>query len=81
MATTTIHVSKKSHALLNKMAREQKKSLQLIVDQALELYRRQQILEDANNAYAAMRANKEAWQDFRQELSEWDYTLNDGLEE
>ncbi len=53
--------------------------MQDLVDQAIELYRRKQLLEAANAAYAALRSQPMAIQEMQQELVEWDSTLADGL--
>ena len=76
----TIHVSLKTRNLLDQLVRDSGLSMQEVVDQALELYRRQQILAQTDMAYRALRADPEAWQAFRTEQIEWDTTLSDGLE-
>jgi len=55
--------------------------MQAILEHALEQYRRQQLLEATNAAYAALRTDAEAWADLERERSDWDQTLADGLEE
>lgn len=55
--------------------------MQQVLDQALELYRRQRILEETNAAYAALRADPAAWAEVEAERRAWDATLADGLEE
>lgn len=47
---------------------------------AVEFFRRQQLLEATNAAYAALRAAPEGWQDLQVERNAWDATLADGLE-
>ena len=54
--------------------------MQEVVDQALDLYRRQQLLAATNAAYDALRADPDVWQTHQAERAEWDTTLNDGLE-
>jgi hypothetical protein len=51
-----------------------------VLAKALEAYRRQCILEKANAAYAALRADPETWEEEQQERQVWDITLADGLE-
>jgi len=55
--------------------------MQSVLEQALEQYRRQQLLEATNAAYAALHTDAEAWTDLERERSDWDQTLADGLEE
>lgn len=55
--------------------------MQTILDKAIETYRRDQFLRDANLDYAALRRKPKAW---KQELAErelWDAALRDGVAE
>ena len=81
MTTTTIRVSSRTRDLLQELAQTSGSSMQAVLEQALEQYRRQQLLEETNAAYAALRAAPEAWADLEQERLAWDQTLADGLEE
>ena len=54
--------------------------MQAILDLAVEEYRRQRFLEEANEAYAALRRNHKAWKAELSERKEWDATLADGQE-
>jgi len=81
MTTTTIRVSLRTRALLQELAQIAASSMQPVLEQALEQYRRQQLLDATNAAYAALHAAPEAWADLEQERLAWDQTLADGLEE
>jgi hypothetical protein len=81
MTTTTIRVSLHTRDLLQELAQTSGSSMQAVLEQALEQYRRQQLLEETNAAYAALRATPEAWADLEQERLAWEQTLADGLEE
>ena len=81
MTTTTIRVSRKTRDMLHDLARDAGVPMQEVVEQALELYRRQRLLSAANDAYAALRSDVEAWQDWQAEQAPWDATLADGLED
>ncbi|HEY7493599.1 MAG TPA: toxin-antitoxin system protein [Candidatus Tectomicrobia bacterium] len=78
MATTTIRVSLRTRALLQELAQTSGSSMQTILDQALEQFRRQQLLEATNAAYAALHADPEARTNLEHERQEWDQTLKDG---
>ena len=80
MSTTIIRVSTQTRETLHKMAQASGTSVQKILDTALEVYRRQQLLEQANVAYATLREDKGAWEEVQRERREWDATLADGLE-
>ncbi len=79
--TTTIRVSTHTHDLLQQLAEWSGDSMQSVLERALEQYRRQQVLEATNAAYAALRADAKAWASLERERSDWDRTLGDGLEE
>ena len=81
MTTTTIRVSTRTRDLLQELAQRSGGSMQLVLEQALEQYRRLQLLEAANDAYAELRTDESAWADLEHERSDWDSTLADGLEE
>jgi hypothetical protein len=53
--------------------------MQVILDKAIEDYRRRCFLEEVNKAYAALRQNPGAWAEVEKERTEWDGTLADGL--
>ena len=81
MTTTTIRVSLRTRDLLQELAQTSGSSMQAVLEQALEQYRRQQLLEETNAAYAALRAAPEAWADLEQERLAWQQTLADSSEE
>jgi predicted transcriptional regulator len=58
MATTTIRISLRARDVLQELARTSGSSMQAVLEQALEQYRRQQLLEATNAAYAALRASR-----------------------
>jgi predicted transcriptional regulator len=80
MATTTIRVSLQTRKTVQTLAQATGVSMQQVIDQALELYRRQQLLLETNRAYARLRKDEEAWDAFTHELAQWDKTLADGIE-
>jgi predicted transcriptional regulator len=81
MTTTTIRVSLRARDLLQELARASGSSMQVVLEQALEQYRRQQLLEATNAAYAALRAAPEAWANLEQDRLAWDQTRAESLEE
>lgn len=81
MTTTTIRISKPMRDLLQQLAQAMGVSMQTVLEQALESYRRQQLLEATNAAYGALRTNADAWNQLEEERLVWEQTLADGLEE
>jgi len=55
--STTMRMQKQTHERVRALAREEHVSMQEIVDRAIDLYRRQQLLAAANACYATMRAD------------------------
>jgi predicted transcriptional regulator len=80
MATTTIRVSTQTRETLHQLAEASGVSMQKIIDNALEVYKREQLMEQANVAYALLREDPAAWGEIERERQEWDATLGDGLE-
>lgn len=78
---STIRVSDKTHRALHTLARASGASMNDVVEQAIELYRRVQILEAANAAYAAMRNDPLSWQEALDDDAVWENTVADGLED
>ena len=78
---SAIRVSDKTHSALQTLARDVGAPITDVVDRAVELYRRQRILEQANAEYAALRADPAAWTEVKAERKVWDSTLADGLDE
>jgi predicted transcriptional regulator len=81
MTTTTIRISTKTQQTLRQLAAQAGVPMQDVVDQAIELYRRKQLLDAANRAYAALREQPAAWQELLDEREAWNVSLADGLPE
>lgn len=73
-------ISEPTREILRKLAEESGESMQEIIEQAVEMYRRQRFLAASNRAFEALRANSEAWKTEQSEREAWDVTLSDGLE-
>jgi len=67
--------------LLRQLAQEEDESMQAVLDKAIEHYRREKFLRDANADYAALRRNPKAWKEELKERALWEQTLSDGLAE
>jgi hypothetical protein len=75
----TVRISPSAHHSLTKMAKVTNASLQETLDRAVENERRRLLLEQTNQAYLNLRANKNAWKQWRAELRTLDSTLSDGI--
>jgi hypothetical protein len=63
--------------LAQELATKAGRSQMEIVHDALELYRRQQLLAAMNRDYAEMRRDGDAWSEEMAEREVWDVTLGD----
>lgn len=85
MAVTTkqhlVRVSEATHRTLRELTARRGETMTAIVEQAVERYRREAWLAEANAAWAAIRADPGAMAEVRAEQELWDQTLADGLEE
>jgi predicted kinase len=78
--SVNVRVTKQTHRQLAALALENGLSMQTILDQAVEAYRRQSFLEALNADFAALKAQPEKWADEQEERKIWEQTLADGLE-
>ena len=79
--STTIRVTNHARDTVREISEITGKRQQDVVDEAVEAYRRQILLEKANQAYAALRSDTEAWRTEIEEREAWDATLADGAKE
>ena len=77
---TTVRITPHSHELLGELARETGSPMTEVLDAALEGYRRQRLLDQANAAYEALASDAVAWAYYRQEVDSFESTASDGLE-
>lgn len=85
MATTasqrTVRVTEVTHRTLQALAARAGEPMTVVLARAVERYRREQLLRDANDAWAAIKADPVAWREMKDEDKIWDATLMDGLED
>jgi predicted transcriptional regulator len=80
MPSASIRIDEHALEVLRELARTQRQTVQAVVNEAIENYRRQKFLEEANAAFAALRSDPQAWGEELQEREIWDRTISDGLE-
>ena len=82
MATgsATIRITNQSRETVRELARETGLQQQEILDLAVEAYRRQLFLKNANSAFAALHSKSAAWSAEQAEREVWDGALGDGIE-
>ncbi len=74
-----MRVSYETRAMVDELAKQLGLPLQTVVAQAVEAYRRQLIIEEANAAYARLRADSDAARIFDDEHAVFEAALGDGL--
>ena len=81
MPSETIRIHPETHAKLRDLAERCGRSTPQVLADAVEFYRRQKFLEDANRAYATLRQDVKACAAEQTERAAWDNTLSDGLKD
>ena len=81
MSSATVRISLATREKLRVLADKSGESMNSVLERAIEAYRRQQFLEQANDAYATLRSNPEAWREEHEERSSWETTIGDGVED
>jgi len=81
MASNTVRIDSSTHKTLQKLSAQTGQKMQEILGEAIELYRRKLFLEKANAAFAALKADPQAWKEEQEERTAWDVALLDGLKD
>jgi hypothetical protein len=80
MNDLTVPITPRAHQTLQELSNLTGDPLPVVLDKAVEAYRRKQFLEGLSADFAALRQNPAAWQEELQERADWDATLADDLE-
>ena len=78
MSSSTVRISKESSHILREIASQERKSLQTVLDAAIEEYRRHRFLQEANRAYLVLKENPKSWKVELEERNQWETTVSDG---
>ena len=81
MTTVSVDISATSQELLRELAAKTGQTTSVVLDKALDAYRRQVFFDKLNAGYAELRADPEAWAEHEAERKDWDNALMDGLDE
>ena len=79
--STTIRISPGTSSALDELSRQNCKPKTVLVTEAVEMLRRHHVHEQARIAFAELRQDTEAWEEYQSEVELWDETSLDGLEE
>ncbi|MCK4422158.1 ribbon-helix-helix protein, CopG family [candidate division WOR-3 bacterium] len=80
MKSTTVRVSKEEKKIIREISEKLSVSMTEVINRAIERYRREVFLAEANKAYAQLKENSDEWKEEIKERELWDNTLPDGLE-
>lgn len=78
---TTAKISQKTALILERLQRRYHKPKTVLIDLALKKYEEQMFLEEVNEGYARLKADKKAWEEELKEREELEGTIGDGLED
>ena len=80
MPELKVSISETTHQTLLTMVEDSGETIQSVLDQAIENYRRSLFLTRANQAFTALRQNETLWQEEISERQLWEKTIADGVE-
>lgn len=78
---TTAKISPKAACILERLQHRYHKPKTVLIDLALKKYEDQILLEEINEGYARLKADKKAWEEELKERQELEGTVEDGLDE
>lgn len=76
--TTTVRISSQAQRTLRQLSKATGRSQAALLEEAVEELRRKRIFEEANRAFAALKADPKAWAEELEERKAWEATLGDG---
>jgi hypothetical protein len=78
---SSVTISEPLQQVLYNLSVQEQLSIEAILAKAIESYRRQSLLNQANQAFAQLKQNPQVWQQELEERVVWETTLSDGLKE
>jgi predicted transcriptional regulator len=79
-STTTVRISERGHRRLRALASSAGLPLQTVLEEAIDLYRRERFARELDEGYAAIWADPQAAEEENAERALLEATLPDGLE-
>ena len=76
----TVRVDERLHATLREIARDEKRSIGQVIEDAIKRYQKERFWAEFQEDYARLRADPVAWKDYQDEIALWDTLAGDGLE-
>jgi predicted transcriptional regulator len=79
MRAPSVRISPRTHELVRHLAEKGKQSMQSVLDDAIERYRRERFLRAANANFAARKGDVKAWKRELYDWELWNKTVSDGI--
>ncbi|MGK5081892.1 toxin-antitoxin system protein [Bdellovibrionota bacterium FG-1] len=73
----TAKISQPTHDTLKQLSEKTGKPMQLVLDEAVENYRRAKFFEELNSQVLAVKSNPKAWEEELAERKLWEGALSD----
>jgi len=78
---SNVRISEETHSTLRVLANLEGKTMQVILDKAIESYRRSRFWDEVETAAGGLRGDPAAWNEEMAERRAWEATLADGLDD
>lgn len=80
-AATTIKVRPQTHARLQEMAREENQTIGEVISTLVDRYDKERFWDGVSEDLAKLKADKKAYNQYRNEFAEWDNQTTQSLSE
>lgn len=81
MPSETVRITPAAHHTLKDLSDRIGEPMTVVLERALEAYRRRLFLEECRLAFEKMRADPKAWAQEKAERDAWDATVGDGMKD
>lgn len=76
---STVRIGERSHMTLRKIAEDRGVTMAEALDVVVQQWEKDDFFQQLNAAYAALKADEDAWNEELEERRLWDQTLSDGI--
>ncbi len=77
---STVRVEDSLHATLRGIARQEHRPIGQVIEDAIQRYQKEKFWQGVQEDFARLRADRVAWKGYQDEVTLWDSTAGDGLE-
>lgn len=81
MTSTSIRVPNETLAALRELSEDEQTSIGQIVANAVKQYRKDKFWKEMHEGFSKLREDPQAWQEYQDELAEWETLNGDGLQD